>query len=382
MAAARGRAQILVVDDRPANLVAMRQVLEDLDAEIHEAHSGDEALGEAGCHDFAVVLLDAQMPGMDGFETASRLRRNPATARMPIIFVTAIHHDEAYESQGYELGAVDYLFKPINPRILRSKVKVFLELYRQRQELDRMDELRSSQEQLERSRGDLEQFAYVASHDLQEPLRSVTSFLQLIARRFEGQLGEDGDRWIGYAVGGARRMQALIADLLRFSRAGVAPAPGEPLDAGGVLEEVLENLRSCIEATGASVLAGPLPEVMVHRTELVQILQNLLENAIKYRRDETPRIHIEARREGAHVVFGVRDNGLGIEEGHLERIFQVFQRLQRDDDGGTGIGLAIVKRVVERRGGRVWVESTPGVGSTFWFTLPGRGPGGGGDEKG
>ena len=365
-----GRPKVLLVDDVPANLFAMRHVLADLDCELQEACSGEEALAQALRRPFAVILLDVQMPGMDGFETASLLRGATETARTPIIFVTAFDSGGESVARGYELGAVDYLFKPVDSHLLRCKVEVFLELDRQRRELDVMDELQRSQAQLERSNRDLEQFVRTISHDLREPLRSVSSHLQLVERRFGTALGEDGARWIGYAVSGAKRMHALIGDLLRFSQVGGTAGPGESADSEAVLDTVLMDLCTCIEDAGAVIEHDALPTVSAHRSEVALVLQNLLANAIRYRGPEPPRIRIGARVEGEQAVFSVRDNGQGIEERHFEKIFGVFERLDPERLGGTGIGLAIVKRLVERRGGRIWVESSPGEGSTFHFSLP------------
>lgn len=364
------RPAVLVVDDVPANLFAMRRVLTDLDCEILEAQSGEEALAQALRHPLAVILLDVQMPGMDGFETASLLRGSAETASTPIIFVTAFDPGGEYANRGYDIGAVDYLFKPVDPNVLRAKVGVFLQLERQRRELDVMDELRRSRAELQRSNHDLEQFVHTISHDLREPLRSISSHLQQVERRFAAELGEDGARWIDYAVSGAKRLHALIGDLLRFSRAGGAPEPAEPANPKEILETALADLSTFIQENGAEVQHGPLPLVAAHPAEVAQIFQNLISNAIRYRGNAPPRIRIDARADGDEVVFSVADNGRGIDERHFQRIFEVFQRLDPDQTEGTGIGLAIVKRLVDHRGGRVWVESTPGSGSTFCFTLP------------
>jgi len=224
--------------------------------------------------------------------------------------------------------------------------------------------------ELTRSNEELERFAYVASHDLQEPLRMVASYSQLLARRYEGKLDEKADRYIRYAVEGAARMQVLINDLLAYSRVGRA-GERRPVEAGEVLADALQRLEFAVGHAGASVSADPLPRVLAEPTELLQVFQNLLSNALKFRRDEPPRVHVSAARQGGRWVISVADNGLGIEPGYFERVFVVFQRLHPAAAyPGTGIGLAICKKIVERTGGRIWVESTPGVGSTFFFSLP------------
>ena len=226
-------------------------------------------------------------------------------------------------------------------------------------------------EELGRSNSDLQQFAYVASHDLQEPLRMVSSYTQLLARRYQGKLDADADEFIGYAVDGAFRMQDLINDLLAYSRIGTNGNPVEMADVNSVFDGVVASLRLTIENNDAAVTRDPLPTVRADASELVQILQNLIVNAIKFHGDEPPRVHVSAQRSGDEWLFSVRDNGIGIEPEYGDRIFGIFQRLHtRDKYPGTGIGLAICKKVVERHAGRIWVESEAGKGSVFYFTLP------------
>ena len=234
---------------------------------------------------------------------------------------------------------------------------------------DQQELVRRSRE-LQRSNAALEEFAYIASHDLQEPLRMVASYLQLLDRRYRGQLTTEADEFLGFAVDGARRMQALINDLLLYSRSG-GQNPLVPTDCGAVLAGVLANLRSTIEEAGARVTAGPLPVVEGDPTQLAQVFQNLIANAIKFRGERRPEIAIAAERDGRQWLFSVRDTGIGIEQRHAERIFMVFKRLHPQTEyPGTGIGLAICRRVVERHGGRIWVEPAEGGGSAFRFTLP------------
>jgi signal transduction histidine kinase len=224
---------------------------------------------------------------------------------------------------------------------------------------------------LERSNKELEQFAYVASHDLQEPLRKVGSFTELLERRYKTQLGPDADRYIDYIVDGAKRMSMLINDLLTFSRIGTRPKQFAKTDCNTVLHRTLDDLQYRIRESGAIITNDDLPVLMADETQIGLVFQNLISNAIKFRGDEPPRVHLSSRREGGVWIFSVSDNGIGIEPAYFERIFVMFQRLHAKSEYlGTGIGLAICKKVVERHGGRIWVESAFGKGSTFYFTIP------------
>jgi PAS domain S-box-containing protein len=232
-------------------------------------------------------------------------------------------------------------------------------------------ELTRKVEELARSNADLEQFAYVASHDLQEPLRMVISYTQLLARRYRGKLDTSADEFIGFAVDGASRMQQLIQDLLSYSRLTIRGKELQFTETGAACNAALENLRESIKNANAEVSVGPLPTVLADATQFAQLFQNLLGNAIKYRNRRRPEIGVDARSNGNEWVFSVQDNGIGIEPQYFERIFQMFQRLHtRKDYSGTGIGLAICRKIVERHGGKIWVESQPGQGSTFLFTIP------------
>ena len=231
--------------------------------------------------------------------------------------------------------------------------------------------LREKTEKLARSNEDLEQFAYVASHDLQEPLRMVASYVQLLARRYEGELDADANDFIHFAVDGAVRMRRLINDLLTYSRVGTQGKELSPTDSGAALAQSVNDLKVTIEESGTLVTHDPLPTVMADLPQLGQLFQNLIGNAIKFRGNEPPRVHISASHNGSGWIFSVRDNGIGIAPEYSERIFIIFQRLHsRQEYAGTGIGLAICKKIVERHGGHIWVESEVGKGATFYFSLP------------
>ena len=226
---------------------------------------------------------------------------------------------------------------------------------------------------MNRSNEELGQFAYIASHDLQEPLRMVASYTQLLSRRYKGKLDSDADEFIAFAVDGATRMQRLIQDLLTYSRVGTKGKDLLDTSSEEALQQALLNLRGAIEESGALVTHDPLPAVLADDMQLIQLFQNLVGNAIKYQRPGVPRVHVSAARSGAKKwTFAVQDNGLGIDSQYFEKIFGMFQRLhKREEFAGTGIGLAICKKIVERHGGGILVESVPGEGSTFRFTLEG-----------
>jgi light-regulated signal transduction histidine kinase (bacteriophytochrome) len=232
--------------------------------------------------------------------------------------------------------------------------------------------LRRTAEDLARSNEDLGQFAYVASHDLQEPLRMVSGFVQLLQKKYGGRLDADADEFIGHAVDGAKRMQTLINDLLAYSRAGARSWAPVTTDAGEALRKALDNLRTSVAEASAEVTHGELPSVLADSGQLAQLFQNLIGNALKFRSAAPPKIHVDACRRDGHWQFSVRDNGIGIASEFQNRIFLIFQRLHtRKQYPGTGIGLAICKKIVDRHGGQIWVESQPGQGTTFHFTLPG-----------
>ncbi|MFH1314357.1 MAG: ATP-binding protein [Candidatus Eisenbacteria bacterium] len=234
-----------------------------------------------------------------------------------------------------------------------------------------LDDLEVANEELKCSNIELERFAHMASHDLREPLRTVSCFMQLLKKRYKGRLGADADEFIGYAVDGARRMEALVEGLLHYSHAGALHIRLEPADCGTILEETLFNLKAAIEESRAEIKHDSLPRIMADKDQIVSVFQNLIGNAIKFRGLERPRVHISAARDDGEWVFSMRDNGIGIDPECKDRIFLVSQRLNPDDTyPGTGMGLAICMKIIKRHGGRIWVESKPGKGSTFYFTLP------------
>jgi signal transduction histidine kinase len=364
--------RVLLVDDRESNLSAMREILQGLADDVISARSGEEALRWCLKHDFAAILMDVRMPGMDGFEAASLIRQREPLRQTPILFITAYDKRSVDVLKGYAMGAVDYIFKPIEPEILRSKVTVFVDLHRSREQQKLLaEELAAKASELERSNLELEQFAHVAAHDLREPLRTMRSYVELIAER----LGDSADpkvrKYVEHVVGGSERMRALIDDLLEYARLERQRKPLAAVSLDEVLDAALAGAEAGIREARAEIVRGPLPGVIGDRAQLVRVFENLVGNAVKFRGDAPPRIRVEGEERGREAVISVADNGIGVPAKDSERIFGLFERLHaRTRYPGTGLGLAICKKIVERHGGRIWVESEPGQGSTFVFTLP------------
>jgi PAS domain S-box-containing protein len=267
---------------------------------------------------------------------------------IPVLYNASVYQDES--------GKVIGVFAAARDVTTLKKTEIMLKL---------------KLEELSRSNVELEQFAYVSSHDLQEPLRMVTSYLQLLQKKYQGHLDDKADMYIHFAVDGAYRMQNLIQDLLDYSRVGAGNNEPESVDCEFILNKVLSDIKLVLKENKATVSHGPVPKVMADPTQLVQVFQNLILNGIKFHSEETPKIHIAAEKKASEWVFSVQDNGIGIDPQYSERIFEIFKRLNsRERYPGTGIGLAICKKIIERHGGRIWVESKLGKGSTFYFTLP------------
>jgi signal transduction histidine kinase len=275
---------------------------------------------------------------------------------------------DSFNRMASELGKRDALLATTNSQLEATNADLTREIEERKQ---MADDLKQFTVQLERSNQELEQFAYVASHDLQEPLRVVAGYLQLLERRYKGRLDQDADEFIAFAVDAAKRMQALINDLLAYSRVGRKMKPMEPTDCNQVVAQALKNLRMTIEEFGAVVEVGDLPTVAGDSGQLTLVFQNLIGNAIKFRGETPPVVRIQAKSCPKEWEFSVQDNGIGIDMQYSKRIFLIFQRLHtREEYPGTGIGLAICQKIIERHGGRVWLESQPGQGSTFFFTIP------------
>ncbi len=368
----RGPTDILLIEDNPDDALLLEVTLADVGGasfDLTHAETLSEGLRElaGGTHD--VVLLDLSLPDSHGLDTFARAHaQSPGT---PIIVLTGLD-DEEVAVQAVQGGAQDYLSKnQLDGQLLVRSLRYAIERQNLVAELVRQsDELARVNDDLRRSNAELEQFAYVASHDLQEPLRMVSSYVEILAEDYSGRLDADADRFIGYVVDGATRMRGLIDDLLTYSRVGTQGKPFDTIDCNLVMERVLMDQAPTLEECGARVTYTDLPVVSGDDTQLAQLLQNLVGNALKYRRAVPPRVDVCAVERRGAWTFSVSDNGIGIAPRHYERIFQMFQRLHhRGEYPGSGIGLAVCQKIVERHGGRIWVESELGKGSTFHFTI-------------
>ena len=360
------RLSVLLVDDVEANLIAMEAQLASLDCDLVRASSGNEALRQLLKRDFAVMLLDVQMPQMDGYEVARHARNNPATREVPIIFVTALHDTEENLLRGYGSGAVDYLFKPVNPRILCSKVQVFLDLCLGRQQL--ADEIEAHKKTM----GELEAFNYSVSHDLRAPLRPLDGYSQALLDEYGDKLDDRARDYLCRIREAAQRMGQLIDDLLGLSQVRRARIAHESVNLSALADAIVGELRRNEPLHEVRFVAAPDTEVQGDPRLLRIALENLLRNAWKFTHKKPGAvIELGKRSEPGRTVFLVADNGVGFDPAYAEKLFRPFQRLHSEADfEGTGIGLAIVARIIERHGGTIWAESSPDQGATFFFTLP------------
>ena len=362
------RLRLLVVEDEPADVELALRALRRAGFEASEdiAQTAEEFTEFLRKNTYDVILADYKLPHWNGMETVEVLRREGLD--VPVILVSgALGELTAVEC--IKQGAADYVLKDHLTRLPEA-------VRRALRDKQLREENQKAQQDLARSNQDLEQFAYVASHDLQEPLRMVATYTQLLAERYRGQLDDNADKYIHYAVDGALRMQTLVQDLLTFSRVGRQGSDSRNTDCNVVLETALKNLRAAISESGAKILCDGLPVVVADGAQLEQVFQNLIGNAIKFRGSDPPAIRIAANKKDGDWVFSVADNGIGIDPEHAEIVFAIFKRLHtRAEYPGSGIGLAICKKIIERQGGKIWVESRRGQGATFKFTLSAKGEG-------
>lgn len=350
---------ILIVDDNPDNLRILSSILLGWGCKVRKALSGQMALKICETVSPDLILLDIMMPEMDGYAVCQQLKALPHTANVPVIFISALN--EAIDKvKAFDVGGVDYISKPFQVEEVLIRIAHQLRI-------------RQLTEELQRSNADLEQFAYIASHDLQSPLQAIVGNADLLSWKYEGRLGADGDRYVEQIIQSAFRMKQLIEDLLDYSRIGTASRRWSTIDCQEVLAAALSNLSAEIAQSDARITHSELPTILGDRTQLMQLFQNLIGNAIKFRRrDVIPTIEISATpHHQSEWLLEVKDNGIGIESQQCDRIFEVFQRLHSTGEyPGTGIGLTICKKIVERHGGKIWVDSQLGCGTQFYFTLP------------
>jgi signal transduction histidine kinase len=358
-ATSRATATILIVDDTPANLALVVEYLEARQFRMVVAQGGEEGLQRAAHVQPDLILLDAIMPGIDGFEVCRRLKARESTRDIPVIFMTSLA-DTQDKLTAFAVGAVDYVVKPLQVEEVMARVNAQLAL-------------RAMHRQLTAANRELEAFTYSVSHDLRAPLRAISSFAHILDKDYRESLGAEGSRCLDKIIATSSRMATLIEDLLLYARTACAAEGAVPVPLAPLTQHVSTIFGERISSTGARIeIVEPLATPLGDPTLIGQILNNLVDNALTYCCVEgTPQVRITSKRTGGYVMIQVADNGIGIEPEYHEKIFQVFQRLHsRDEYPGTGLGLAIVAKAVRVMEGAVSVESAPGRGSTFTVRLP------------
>lgn len=406
---------ILIVDDKQENLFSLKTLLQLHSYEVDTASSGEDALRKILKNEYALIILDVQMPGMDGFEVAEAVNGYSKARNIPIIFLSAVNIDKRFITKGYASGGVDYITKPFDPDLLLLKVQTFCKLHDQTKELqqmqevlkaevesrklahqaleevnllledkvkDRTKELVQANKELELNNIELQQYASVASHDLQEPLRKIMTFANMLNDRYVRD-NPDAEQLLKRILASSERMRSLINDLLNYSKLSVA-SPFTNADLNNIVEETISDLELSINEKGAEVIIEHLPQAEVIPGQMRQVFQNIISNALKFSRKDTPPVikiwaeRIDKKdpesivnRSGDFLRIFVRDNGIGFDEVFLEKIFTLFQRLHgRTEYEGTGIGLAIVKKIIDKHNGLITAKSTEGEGTTFIIVLP------------
>lgn len=407
----RPEVKILVVDDREDNLLSIETILEGNGYTVIKANSGRAALKVLlRQEDITMILMDVQMPDLNGFETASLIYERDRMKHIPIIFITANDHGDENIYKGYQLGGVDYLHKPINPELLKAKVAVFVELFYRKHEMLEQEQrlilankrlekevaerknseekvrhlnhqLMKNIEQLRVTNEDLERFAYVASHDLQEPLRKIILFSEMLNTSLKNHMTADDKNLLQRMIRASERMKLLIGNLLSFSRASNDTGTPENTDLNGMLTSIISDLEVLITQKAATIQIAPLPTLLVNPVLMRQVFQNLIINALKFSKtDQQPDISIYSEKvlqvdpsgntESCYRIH-VRDNGIGFDMAYKDQVFVPFKRLHTQDEfEGTGIGLSICKKIIEKHSGVITVVSEESKGSTFTITLP------------
>lgn len=358
---------ILIVDDTPDNLRLLSAMLTRQGLEVRKALNGQRAIASVQADPPDLILLDIKMPEMSGYEVCQELKANPATREVPVIFISAL--DDALDKvKAFASGGADYVTKPFQEAEVLARIENQMRLRRLQCQLMQQNE------DLARSNRELEQFAYVVSHDLQQPLQSITGFAKLIGLKYPEMLETSARDYLNGIIDAGSRMQHLIQDLLAYAQVGQQAPTFERVDCNQLLKQVELNLRVALQEKQVDLQVGPLPQVLGSETQLLQLFQNLLSNAIKFTRPGvTPQIALSAQEKEQEWLFGLHDNGIGMSPENLQRIFEAFQRLHSSKQyAGNGIGLATCKKIVENHGGRIWAEATVNQGTSFYFTLKGK----------
>jgi signal transduction histidine kinase len=377
---------ILVIDDKQSNIVALENLLEKPGRTFMSATNGKDGLKLALNSSVDLILLDVQMPEMNGFEVAQVLKSSKRTKDIPIIFASAEKKERDSIMKGFGEGAVDYLSKPLDPELTRAKVSVLLKIQLQKKELieknhsleqaeSKIKDLNASLQknllQLESVNKELESFSYSVSHDLRAPLRSIMGYAKILEEDFQDKLDSNGKKALETIQQNASRMNNLIDDLLEFSKQGRKPLSKSLVDVGELVSKTISDISSGV-SHNAKIEVGELHPVYADHSLLTQVWINLVSNAIKYssKKDE-PYIEIGSQKSGKEIIYFIRDNGWGFDMTYVDKLFNVFQRLHKPTDfEGTGIGLALVQRIINRHDGRVWAEGKLQEGATFYFSLP------------
>ena len=367
------KTDILIVDDTPDNLRILSAVLERKGGSVRKALNGIVALKSCDKQLPDLILLDIRMPDMDGYEVCRCLKSNPKTAEIPIIFISV--SDSTFDKvQAFQEGGADYITKPFQSEEVMARIAYQLMIQQQQQQLAAQNaQLQQLNSELKRSNEDLESFAYVAAHDLTSPIQTIVSTADLAAYHYEDCLGSKGQKYIENIIESALRMKQMMDSLLDYSKVGMNNSSFKLTPCETTLKAALANLQEEIAISGATINHSELPTVMADSPQLICIFQNLISNGIKFCKPEIlPVINISARVfQENHWEIRVQDNGIGIAPEHFHRLFQMFQRLNTNHHyPGSGIGMALCKKIVERHGGQIWVESQVDIGTSFYFTLP------------
>lgn len=356
---------ILVIDDSLTSRMKLKELLEEEGAHVEVAETGEQGTALARQMHPDVIILDVVLSDCDGITLCQSWQKDPELKYTPVLLVSGERAGQDDRVAGLKSGAMGYVVKPFAVQEVLAQVNMLYHLGKTQNQLRRraMD--------LSRSNQDLQEFAYVISNDLMEPLRMVSSYMEMLEDRYGKKFDDEANTFIQYAVDGAHRMQKLVQDLLEYSRVKNKSHQPTRIDCGESVDKACEKLKKLIKSTKAKVTHKQLPAVFADPDDLTQIFETLFDNALKFRSKKPPRIEVSAAPQKLSWKISVKDNGVGIEPDQKERIFGVFQRIHTEEQHtGSGIGLAICKRLVERQGGKISVASTPGEGSTFHFTLP------------